>query len=177
MRRDAKAVNFGIIYGISAFGLASDLGISTRKAQEYIERYFQTYSDVKSYMNGNIEKASTDGYVETLLGRRRVINELRTSNHNVRAFGERAAMNMPLQGSSADIIKIAMINVMQKLKEGGFKAKLVLQVHDELVIDCPENEKEEVATLLQNEMENAVSLRVPLTVDVGVGKTWFDTKE
>lgn len=177
MRRDAKAVNFGIIYGISAFGLASDLGISTRKAQEYIERYFQTYSDVKSYMNGNVEKATKDGYVETLLGRRRVINELRTSNHNVRAFGERAAMNMPLQGSSADIIKIAMINVMQKLKEGGFKAKLVLQVHDELVIDCPENETEEVANLLQNEMENAVSLRVPLTVDVGVGKTWFDTKE
>ena len=177
MRRDAKAVNFGIIYGISAFGLANDLGISTRKAQEYIERYFQTYSDVKSYMNGNIEKATKDGYVETLLGRRRVINELRTSNHNVRAFGERAAMNMPLQGSSADIIKIAMINVMQKLKEGGFKAKLVLQVHDELVIDCPEIEAEEVATLLKNEMENAVSLRVPLTVEVGIGKTWFDTKE
>ena len=177
MRRDAKAVNFGIIYGISAFGLGSDLGITTRKAQEYIDKYFATYSDVKSYMNGNVEKATRDGYVETLLGRRRIINELRASNYNVRSFGERAAMNMPLQGSSADIIKIAMINVSQKLKEGGFKAKLVLQVHDELVIDCPEVEKDEVAKLLQYEMENAVSLRVPLTVDVGVGKSWFDTKE
>ena len=177
MRRDAKAVNFGIIYGISAFGLGSDLGISTRKAQEYIDRYFQTYSDVKAYMNGNVEKATRKGYVETLLGRRRVINELKTSNYNVRSFGERAAMNMPLQGSSADIIKIAMINVREKLKAGGYKARLVLQVHDELVIDCPECEKEQVSKLLQEEMENAVSLRVPLTVEVGIGKTWFDTKE
>ncbi len=177
MRRDAKAVNFGIIYGISAFGLASDLGISTRKAQEYIDKYFETYSDVKSYMNGNVEKATRDGAMETLLGRRRVINELRASNHNVRSFGERAAMNMPLQGSSADIIKVAMINVMKKLKVGGFKAKLVLQVHDELVIDCPNAEVEKVSELLKYEMEHAVSLRVPLTVEVGVGKTWFDTKE
>ncbi len=177
MRRDAKAVNFGIIYGISAFGLGNDLGISTKKAQEYIDKYFETYSDVKAYMQGNVEKATRDGYVETLLGRRRVINELRASNYNVRSFGERAAMNMPLQGSSADIIKIAMINVMKKLKDGNFKAKLVLQVHDELVIDCPENEKEEVAKLLKFEMENAVSLRVPLTVDVGIGQTWYDTKE
>jgi DNA polymerase-1 len=177
MRRDAKAVNFGIIYGISAFGLGSDLGISTRKAQEYIDKYFETYSDVKLYMNGNVEKATKDGYVETLLGRRRIINELRASNYNVRSFGERAAMNMPLQGSSADIIKIAMINVSKKLKEGGYKAKLVLQVHDELVIDCPENEKDAVEKLLQYEMEHAVCLRVPLTVEVGVGKTWFDTKE
>ena len=177
MRRDAKAVNFGIIYGISAFGLGSDLGISTRKAQEYIDKYFETYSDVKSYMSGNVEQATKNGYVETLLGRRRVINELKASNYNVRSFGERAAMNMPLQGSSADIIKLAMINVMKKLNEGGYKAKLVLQVHDELVIDCPENEKEAVAKLLQYEMENAVSLRVPLTVEVGIGKTWFDTKE
>ena len=177
MRRDAKAVNFGIIYGISAFGLGSDLGISTRKAQEYIDRYFETYSDVKAYMQGNVEQATKAGYVETLLGRRRVINELKASNYNVRSFGERAAMNMPLQGSSADIIKIAMINVEKRLKEGNYKARLVLQVHDELVIDCPEKEKEEVAKLLQYEMENAVSLRVPLTVEVGVGKTWFDTKE
>ena len=153
------------------------MGISTRKAQEYIDRYFQTYSDVKAYMNGNVEKATREGYVETLLGRRRVINELKTSNYNVRSFGERAAMNMPLQGSSADIIKIAMINVREKLKAGGYKARLVLQVHDELVIDCPECEKEQVSKLLQEEMENAVSLRVPLTVEVGIGKTWFDTKE
>ncbi len=177
MRRDAKAVNFGIIYGISAFGLANDLNISSKSAQNYINKYFAHYSDVKGYMSGNVAKATQEGYVETILGRRRVINELKASNFNVRSFGERAAMNMPLQGSSADIIKIAMINVMKKLKEGNFKAKLVLQVHDELVIDCPEEEKEEVANLLKNAMENAVALKVPLTVEIGVGKTWFDTKE
>lgn len=176
MRRDAKAVNFGIIYGISAFGLANDLNISSKQAKEYIDRYFETYSDVKSYMNGNVQKATEYGYVETLLGRRRVINELRASNFNVRSFGERAAMNMPLQGSSADIIKVAMINVAKRLNEGDFKAKLVLQVHDELIIDCPKNEVEIVSRLLQYEMENAVKLRVPLTVEVGVGETWFETK-
>lgn len=177
MRRDAKAVNFGIIYGISAFGLATDLNISTKKAQEYIDKYFESYSDVKSYMNENVRKAKEKGYVETLLGRRRVINELRSSNYNVRSFGERAAMNMPLQGSSADIIKIAMINVKRKLEEKGFKAKLVLQVHDELVIDCPKNEVDDVSKLLKYEMENAVSLQVPLTVEIGVGETWFETKD
>ncbi len=176
MRRDAKAVNFGIIYGISAFGLAKDLNISTKKAQEYINRYFETYSDVKTYMNGNVENAAKDGYVKTLLGRRRVINELKSSNFNVRSFGERAAMNMPLQGSSADIIKIAMINVHQKLQEGGYRAKLVLQVHDELVIDCPENEVDAVSIILKTEMENAVTVKVPLTVEVGIGKNWYETK-
>ena len=176
LRRQAKAVNFGIIYGISAFGLSNDLHISAKKAQEYINRYYETYSNVKTYMDGNVKKATEDGYVQTLLGRRRVINELKSSNFNVRSFGERAAMNMPLQGSSADIIKIAMINVRNKLKAGGFKAKLVLQVHDELVIDCPKNEAEAVSKLLKDEMENAVSMRVPLTVDINVGDTWFDTK-
>ena len=127
-------------------------------------------------MDKNVEMASTEGFVKTLSGRRRVINELKSSNHNVRAFGERAAMNMPLQGSSADIIKVAMINVADKLKAGNYKAKLVLQVHDELVIDCPKNELDAVAKILQNEMENAYNLAVPLTVDVSVGETWFDTK-
>ncbi len=177
MRRNAKAVNFGIIYGISAYGLSSGLDIGAKKAQEYIQKYFETYSDVKSYMNENVAKAAQNGYVETLLGRRRVINEVRASNYNVRSFGERAAMNMPLQGSSADIIKVAMINVKKRLDEEGFKAKLVLQVHDELVIDCPVEEQEMVSRLLKEEMENAVALRVPLTVEIGVGKTWFDTKE
>ncbi len=177
MRRNAKAVNFGIIYGISAFGLSTDLGISSKQAQEYIDRYFQAYSNVKDYMEGNVERAKKDGYLETLLGRRRVFNELKSSNYNVRAFGERAAMNMPLQGSSADIIKVAMINVFNRLNDGNFKAKLVLQVHDELVIDCPEEEKAAVSTLLKEEMENAVKLLVPLTVDISVGKTWYDTKE
>ena len=176
MRRDAKAVNFGIIYGISAFGLASDLGISSKKAKEYIDRYFETYSEVKNYMTANVDTAKQNGYVETLLGRRRVINELKSSNFNVRGFGERAAMNMPLQGSSADIIKIAMIHVAEKLKKGGYKARLVLQVHDELIIDCPKNEADEVAQILKREMENAVSLQVPLTVEVGVGENWYESK-
>ncbi len=176
MRRDAKAVNFGIIYGISAFGLSNDLNITPKMAKDYIDRYFETYSDVKKYMSDNVEKAARDGYIETLFGRRRVINELRSSNHNVRSFGERAAMNMPLQGSSADIIKVAMINVHKRLKEEGYKAKLVLQVHDELVIDAPEIEASLVAKLLQTEMENAVKLRVPLIAECSTGITWFDTK-
>ena len=176
MRREAKAVNFGIIYGISAFGLSNDLNISPKKAQEYIDRYFEEYSDVKEYMQKNVEMAKKYGYVTTLLGRRRVINELRASNFNVRSFGERAAMNMPLQGSSADIIKKAMINVYKRLKEGGYKAKLILQVHDELIIDAPKSEAEAVSVILKEEMENAVALKIPLTVDVGVGNTWFDTK-
>ncbi len=176
MRRNAKAVNFGIIYGISAFGLGADLGISSRKAQEYITRYFESYSDVKAYIDGNVKKASEDGFVETLFGRRRIINEIRSSNYNVRSFGERAAMNMPLQGTSADIIKKAMISVANKLKEGGYKARLVLQVHDELVIDCPKEEVDAVSDILKTEMENAVSLRVPLTVEIGVGESWYETK-
>ncbi len=176
MRREAKAVNFGIIYGISAFGLANDLNIAPKKAKEYIDKYFETYSDVKKYMNENVERATRDGYVETLFGRRRVINELRSSNFNVRSFGERAAMNMPLQGSSADIIKVAMINVYNRLNTEGLKAKLVLQVHDELVIDAPQEEAKTVAKLLQEEMENAVKLRVPLIAESGVGHTWYETK-
>ena len=176
MRRSAKAVNFGIIYGISSFGLGKDLGISAKKAKEYIDKYFETYSDVKKYMDENVEKAKRDGYITTLFGRRRVINELKSSNYNVRSFGERAAMNMPLQGSSADIIKIAMINVYKKLNECNLRARLVLQVHDELVIDCPEEEKDIVSGILKTEMENAVALKVPLTVEVGCGKNWFAAK-
>lgn len=176
MRRQAKAVNFGIIYGISAFGLSQDLSISTKQAQAYIDKYFETYSTVKEYMQKNVEDATKYGFVTTLCGRRRVIVELQSSNRNVRSFGERAAMNMPLQGSSADIIKIAMINVFKTLKQGGYKAKLVLQVHDELLIDCPKNEEDAVSTILKTEMENAVRLLVPLTVEVGVGKNWFESK-
>jgi len=127
-------------------------------------------------MEKNIETATQNGYITTLLGRRRVINELNSDNRNVRMFGERAAMNMPLQGSSADIIKIAMLNVYRKLREGNYKAKLVLQVHDELVIDCPKSEVDAVSKILKTEMENAVSLRVPLTVEVGIGENWYMTK-
>lgn len=176
MRRSAKAVNFGIIYGISSFGLAKDLGISAKRAKEYIDKYFETYSNVKKYMDENVERARRDGYITTLCGRRRVINELQSSNYNVRSFGERAAMNMPLQGSSADIIKIAMINVYHKLIEQNLQAKLVLQVHDELVLDCPEEEQEVASEILRTEMETAVSLKVPLTVEVGIGKNWLSAK-
>lgn len=175
-RISAKAVNFGIIYGMSAFGLGNDLNITAKRAQEYIDKYFETYSDVREYMQKNVETAKTQGCVTTLLGRRRVMNEVKSSNYNVRQFGERAAMNMPLQGTSADIIKIAMNNVYSRLQEGGYKAKLVLQVHDELIVNCPVTEQEAVANILKEEMENAVSLSVPLTVDITVGRTWFDTK-
>ena len=150
--------------------------ITAKQAQQYINKYFSTYSDVKEYMNKNVEDATKNGYVTTLFGRRRVINEIRSSNYNIRSFGERAAMNMPLQGSSSDIIKVAMINVSKKLKEGGYKAKLVLQVHDELLIDCPKNEAKEVSEILQTEMQNAVSLAVPLVAEIGMGENWYETK-
>lgn len=176
LRQQAKAVNFGIIYGISAFGLANDLNTTPQKAKKYIERYFDAYPEIKMYMEANVEKAARDGYVTTMFGRRRVINEIRSSNYNIRSFGERAAMNMPTQGANADIIKLAMLHVHEKLEQGKYKAKLVLQVHDELVIDSPVEEAEEVAALLKTEMENVVSLRVPLTVEVCMGKNWFTAK-
>lgn len=176
MRREAKAVNFGIIYGISEFGLSHNLDIPIEKAKEYIAKYFETYSAVKEYMNANVEYAKENGYVTTLTGRKRIIPEIKSPNYNLRQFGERAAMNMPLQGSSADIIKIAMINVSDTLKQRGLKTKLILQVHDELVLDAPENEAEEAAEVLKYEMENAVRLKVPLTVEVHSGKNWYDAK-
>lgn len=176
MRTSAKAVNFGIIYGISAFGLSQDLGISVPRAQEYIDKYFARYSAVKDYMENNIALAKQNGYITTFTGRKRVINELKSPNHNIRAFGERAARNMPLQGSSADIIKIAMINAYKTLRKRGLKAKLILQVHDELVLDCPKEEADEAAEILKYEMENAVTLLVPLTVEVGTGTDWYSAK-
>ena len=176
MRRAAKAVNFGIIYGISDFGLSQNLNISVATAREYIEKYFASYSAVKDYMNSNVLFAKTNGYVSTLTGRKRYIPEINSSNFNLRQFGERAAMNMPLQGSSADIIKIAMINVFNALKREGLKTKLILQVHDELVLDAPKSEAERAAEILKTEMENAVQLIVPLTVDVHAGENWYDAK-
>lgn len=175
-RREAKAVNFGIIYGISAYGLGNDLGIGTKQAQAYIEKYFSAYPEVKTYMDENVRIAKENKEITTLLGRRRVLNELRSPLYVVRSFGERAAMNMPMQGSSADIIKLAMIGVHKKLVECGYSARLVLQVHDELVIECPEAEVNAVSQILKNEMENAVSLSIPLTVELGVGKSWYETK-
>lgn len=176
MRRRAKAVNFGIIYGISAFGLAKDVGCSSAEAQQYIDRYFQTYSAVKEYMDANVTFAKKEGYVTTISGRKRYIPELKSSNYSLRSFGERAAMNMPLQGSSADIIKIAMLNVSKRLKKENLNAKIVLQVHDELVLDTPEEEAERTAVVLREEMEGAVKLNVPLIAEVSTGKSWYDAK-
>lgn len=176
MRRAAKAVNFGIIYGISDFGLSENLNIPVATAREYIAKYFQTYSAVKEYMNSNVEFARSHGYVSTLTGRKRVIPEINSSNYNMRQFGERAAMNMPLQGSSADIIKIAMVNVAKALKREKLKTNIVLQVHDELMLEAPENEVERASEILKYEMEHAVELSVPLTVEVHTGKNWYDAK-
>ncbi len=175
-RREAKAVNFGIIYGISDFGLARNLNIPVPTAKEYIEKYFERYSAVKDYMNSNVEFAKKHGYVSTLSGRKRVIPEINSSNFNLRQFGERAAMNMPLQGSSADIIKIAMINVARALRDEGLRAKLILQVHDELVLESPKEESERAAEILKREMENAVQLKVPLTVEAHIGNDWYEAK-
>lgn len=176
MRRAAKAVNFGIIYGISEFGLSKNIGVDVKTAKEYIETYFKHYSAVKEYMESNVEFARKNGYVATLTGRKRYIKEINSSNYNMRQFGERAAMNMPLQGSSADIIKIAMVNIHNALNEKGLKTKLILQVHDELVLDAPESERKQAAQILQYEMENAVKLNVPLKVDVHCGKNWYEAK-
>ena len=176
MRSRAKAVNFGIVYGIGAFSLAQDIGTTRKEAQEYIDGYLAHYHKVAEYMQKTVEDAKKDGYITTILGRRRYIPELSSSSHNVRAFGERVAMNAPIQGSAADIIKIAMFNVQSRLKKEGLKAKLVLQVHDELIVESPEEEADAAAKILKEEMENAYALSVPLKVDMNKGKTWYDTK-
>ncbi len=176
MRRSAKAVNFGIIYGISDFGLASQLKISNKKAGEYIDKYFETYTSVKEYMDSNVKFAKENGFVKTLLGRKRYIKEINSPNYNLRSFGERAAMNMPLQGTAADVIKIAMLNVFNAIKNKGLKSKLILQVHDELIVDTHPDEIESVKEILQTEMESAVKLSVPLLAEANCGNTWFEAK-
>ena len=176
MRSDAKSVNFGIIYGMSEYGLAKNLKIQASEARNYINSYFAEYPEVKKYMDLNISKAKELGYAKTLLGRRRYIRELSSSSFAMRQFGERVAMNMPLQGSSADIIKLAMLGVAKRLKQENLKSELILQVHDELIIDAYIEEKEKVEKILTEEMEGAVKLAVPLTVGLGSGKTWFDAK-
>lgn len=176
MRRSAKAVNFGIIYGISDYGLSEQLKISPKKAGEYIAKYFDAYPHVKEYMNSNVEFARKNGYVSTLLGRKRYIPEINSSNFNLRSFGERAAMNMPLQGTAADVIKIAMIKVANRIKKEGLRSRLILQVHDELIVDTVEDEVEEVKNILVEEMQSAVTLSVPLTVETECGTRWFDAK-
>ena len=176
MRSSAKAVNFGIIYGISEFGLAKQLGVSPNTARGYIEGYFKEYPLVKSYMEDNVEFAREHGYAVTLFNRRRYIKELASSNYALRSFGERVAMNMPLQGSAADIIKVAMLGVFNRLKKEGLKSELILQVHDELIVDAFIDEKDEVEKIIKEEMENAVKLPVTLVAETYSGKNWYETK-
>ncbi len=175
-RRKAKAVNFGIVYGIGAFSLSNDIGTSVVEADRYIKGYLANYSGVASFMEKAKKDAKEKGYAETYFGRRRYLPELLESNAIRRGFGERVAMNMPIQGTAADIIKIAMIRVFERLKEEYPEAKLIMQVHDELIIEAPENDAENIAALLKETMENACELSVPLTVEVACGKTWYDTK-
>ena len=176
MRSSAKAVNFGIVYGISDFGLANNLHISRKEAAEFIERYFERYGAVRKFMDACVAQGKAEGYSVTMYGRRRPLPELTSSNYNRRQFGERAAMNTPVQGAAADIIKIAMNAVYERLAKEGLQARLILQVHDELIVECPENEREAVEALLRECMESAAQLRVPLVADVHAGKSWYDTK-
>ena len=176
MRVRAKAVNFGIVYGISAFSLAKDISVSRKEAQNYIDNYLIHYSGVEEYMRNTIKKAKDNKFVETIFGRRRYLPELSSSNFNLRSFGERVARNMPIQGSAADIIKIAMINVNKQLKEKNLNAKLILQIHDELIVEAPKDEANIALKILKTEMENAAKLKVPLVVDANIVKTWYEAK-
>lgn len=173
-RSRAKAVNFGIVYGISAWSLAQDIGVMQSEAKAYMEAYLSKYDGVREYMKAIVEKAKHDGYVQTLYARRRYLPELKSSNFNTRSFGERVALNMPIQGTAADIIKLAMVNVYNRFKAEGLKAKLILQVHDELICECPEVETQRVSDILREEMSGAARLSVPLTVDVKTGHSWAE---
>ena len=177
MRRRAKAVNFGIVYGISAFSLSQDIGSTVAEAKAYMEAYFATFPGVRTYMDAVVEKARETGFVETLFHRRRDLPELTSSNRNLRAFGERVALNMPIQGTAADIMKLAMIAVWRRLKDDLPQARLVLQVHDELIVECPEADAPEVARILAEEMERVVTLSVPLTAEAHWGKNWLEAKD
>ena len=175
-RRNAKAVNFGIVYGISSFGLSQDLSITRKEAAQYIENYFETYPGIKRFLDDTVAHAKTEGYVVTLFGRRRPVPELKSSNFMQRNFGERVAMNAPIQGSAADIMKIAMIGVNRELKEKGLRSKMILQVHDELLIEAHKDEVEEVKEILKRQMEQAADLDVPLIVDMHTGENWYEAK-
>ncbi len=177
MRSRAKAVNFGIVYGIGAFSLSKDIGVSRKEAERYIQEYLSLYAGIDRYLKEVVEQAKKDGYVTTMFGRRRYLPELSSSNHNLRAFGERVAKNMPIQGTAADIIKIAMIRVFDRLQKEHMKARLILQVHDELIVEAPVEEADKTARILSEEMENAVRMNVPLPADAGIGKTWFEAKK
>ena len=176
MRRDAKAINFGIIYGISDYGLSQNIGSTRKAAKEYIDTYFLKYPLVKKYMDDNVEYCKKNGYIKTYFGRIRFISEINNSNYNIRQLGERCAMNMPLQGSASDIIKLAMIRVYNRMKDENLQSKLILQIHDELIVDCVKSELEKVTTILKEEMENVVDLKVKLEVNISYGKDWYEAK-
>ncbi len=176
MRSRAKAVNFGIVYGISAFSLSQDIGVTVQEAKEYMDRYFATYTGVKQYMTDVVDKAREQGYVETLWHRRRALPELKSSNFNMRSFGERVALNMPIQGTAADIIKLAMVRVHSRLAREGLAARLIMQVHDELIVECPEAEASRVEALLQQEMQGVAELSVPLLAEAHSGRNWLAAK-
>ena len=175
-RRNAKAVNFGIVYGISSFGLSQDLSITRKEAAEYIEKYFETYPKIKSFLDGLVAEGKEKGYVTTMFGRRRPIPELKSGNFMQRSFGERVAMNSPIQGTAADIIKIAMNRVYKRIRQEGLKSRLVLQVHDELLIETKKDELEIVSRILEEEMKGAANLSVELEVDMHEGGNWYEAK-
>ena len=176
MRSRAKAVNFGIVYGIGAFSLSKDIGVTRKEAEQYIQDYLHHFSGVDAYMHRTVEEARERGYAETIFGRRRYLPELASKHFATRAFGERVARNMPIQGAAADIIKIAMIRVDERLHRENLRARLILQVHDELIVECPQEEAETVSRLLTEEMEGAVSLSVPMVAEAKVGRTWYEAK-
>ena len=176
MRRHAKAVNFGIVYGISEFSLAEDIGVTRKEAKAYIDRYLENYAGVRAYMKDIVAKAKQDGFVTTLFGRRRNLPELKSSNFNIRSFGERVALNTPIQGTAADIIKLAMLHVDRALRERKLQARLVLQVHDELIVECPVEEREQVTQLLTEQMQQVAKLSVPLLAEAKSGASWYEAK-
>lgn len=176
MRRAAKAVNFGIVYGISAFSLSQDLEISTDEARAYIDAYFARFPGVKRYMENVVKKSRETGYAETLFRRRRTIPEINASKYATKSFGERVALNMPIQGTAADVIKLAMVKVFERLKADGLSARLIMQVHDELLVECPEKEAKRVQALLAQEMENVCLLTVPLVAEAHTGRNWLEAK-
>ena len=176
MRRVAKSVNFGIIYGISAYGLSQNIKMSQKDASQFIKKYLEIYPKVKEFGDRCIEKAREKGYVTTIMGRIRHIPDINSSNFSVKGFAERVAKNTPLQGSASDIIKIAMIRVYNRMKKENLKSKLILQIHDELVVDCVKGESEEIKKILTEEMESVIELTVPLLVEVKEGRTLYDTK-
>jgi DNA polymerase-1 len=176
MRRNAKAVNFGILYGISSFGLSENLDVDVSEAKMFIDKYLETFPGIKKYMDDVIAKAHELGYVETLMGRKRIIEELNNKNYMIKSSGERMALNTPIQGSSADIIKKAMVLIYEEFKKRNLKTKLLLQVHDELIFDVVEKEKKEVEALVVDIMENCCKLDVPIKVEVSYGCNWYETK-